>query len=176
LIAININEGDRLGWTQLTSGEDDLIMVTAGGNALRIKETNIRPMGRAAGGVAGIKLNPGDRLTSMEVVVPKAHLLVVTEKGYGKRTHLKNYRTQGRAGKGVATIDLKMLPKIGKIASARVVSKGDQITLISNNGIMLRLDVDKISSSGRTTKGARLMKLDKGDRVASIGRISDARK
>ena len=176
LIAININEGDRLGWAQLTSGEDDLIMVTAGGNALRIKETNIRPMGRAAGGVAGIKLNPGDRLTSMEVVVPKAHLLVVTEKGYGKRTLLKNFRTQGRATKGVATIDLKMLPKIGKIASARVVSKGDQITLISNNGIMLRLDVDKISSSGRTTKGARLMKLDKGDRVASIGRISDARK
>ncbi len=103
-------------------------------------------------------------------------MLVVTEKGYGKRTLLKNFRTQGRATKGVATIDLKMIPKIGKIASARVVSKGDQITLISNNGIMLRLDVDKISSSGRTTKGSRLMRLDEGDRVSSIGRISDARK
>ena len=176
LIAINILEGDRLGWAQLTGGEDDLIMVTAGGNALRIKETDIRPMGRAAGGVIGVRLNPGDRLTSLEVVVEKAHLLVVTEKGYGKRTHLKNYRTQGRAGKGVATIDLKMMSKIGRIASARVVNKGDQITLISNNGIMLRLDVDKISLSGRTTKGARLMKLDQGDRVASVGRISDARK
>jgi len=176
LIAINILKGDRLGWAQLTGGEDDLIMVTAGGNALRIKETDIRPMGRAAGGVVGIRLNPGDQLTSLEVVVEKAHLLVVTEKGYGKRTHLKNYRTQGRAGKGVATIDLKMMSKIGRIASARVVSKGDQITLISNNGIMLRLDVDKISLSGRTTKGARLMKLDQGDRVASVGRISDARK
>ena len=176
LIAFNINEGDRLGWTQLTSGEDELIMITAGGNALRIKETSIRPMGRSAGGVAGIRLNPGDRLTSMEVVIPKAHLLVVTEKGYGKRTLLKNFRTQGRATKGVATIDLKMIPKIGRIACARVVSKGDQITLISNNGIMLRLDVNKISSSGRATKGARLMKLDKGDRVSSIGRISDARK
>ena len=176
LIAINIKEGDRLGWAQLTSGEDELIMVTAGGKALRIKETGIRSMGRAAGGVAGIRLNPGDRLTAMEVVVPKAHLLVVTEKGYGKRTLLKNFRTQGRATKGVATIDLKMIPKIGQIASARVVGKRDQITLISNNGIMLRLDVDKISSSGRNTKGSRMMKLDKGDRVSSIGRISDARK
>ncbi len=176
LIAVNLYEDDKLGWARLTSGEDELIMVTAGGQALRIKETDIRSMGRAAAGVVGIKLNPGDRLTSMEVVVPKAYLLVVTEKGYGKRTLLKNFRTQGRATKGVATIDLKMLPKIGKIASARVVRKGDQITLISNNGIMLRLDVDKILSSGRITKGARLMKLDKGDHVASIGRISDARK
>jgi DNA gyrase subunit A len=133
-------------------------------------------MGRGAAGVVGIKLNPGDRLTSMEVVVPKGHLLVVTEKGYGKRTLLKNYRTQGRATKGVATIDLKVLPQRGKIAAARVVCKGDQITLISNNGIMLRLNSDKILSSGRTTKGSKLMNLDKGDRVASIGRISDARK
>lgn len=176
LIAINIKDGDRLGWAQLTSGEDELIMVTAGGNALRIKESDIRSMGRAAAGVVGIRLNPRDRLTSMEVVRPKAHLLVVTEKGYGKRTLLKNFRTQGRATKGVATIDLKMLPKIGKIAAARVVGKGDQITLISNNGIMLRLNVDKILSSGRITKGSKLMNLDKGDRVASIGRISDARK
>ena len=176
IIAININEGDRLGWARLTSGEDEIIMVTTEGRALRIKESEIRSMGRGAAGVVGIKLNPGDRLTSMEVVVPKGHLLVVTEKGYGKRTLLKNYRTQGRATKGVATIDLKVLPQRGKIAAARVVGKGDQITLISNNGIMLRLNSDKILSSGRTTKGSKLMNMDKGDRVASIGRISDARK
>ena len=93
-----------------------------------------------------------------------------------QRTLLKHYRTQGRATKGVATIDQSMLSKIGKIAAARVVTKGDQVTLISNNGIMLRLNVDKINSTGRATKGVRLMKLDKGDRVASIGRISDAKK
>ena len=176
LIAINLNEGDRLGWAQLTNGNDDLIMVTSGGNALRINENDVRAMGRAAGGVAGIKLNPGDHLTSMEVVDPKGHLLVVTENGFGKRTNLKNYRTQGRATKGVATVDLKMLDKIGKIASARVVTKDDQITLISNAGIMLRLDVEKITVSGRATKGVKLMNLDKGDHVASIGRISDAKK
>jgi DNA gyrase subunit A len=176
LIAINLNEGDRLGWAQLTNGNDELIMVTSGGYALRINENDIRTMGRAAGGVAGIKLNPGDHLTSMEVVDPKGHLLVVTENGFGKRTSLKNYRTQGRATRGVATVDIKMLDKIGKIASARVVTKDDQITLISNAGIMLRLDVEKIMVSGRATKGVKLMNLDKGDHVASIGRISDARK
>jgi len=177
LIAINLKDGDELGWTRLTSGDDDIIMVTRGGRALRTSETEIRPMGRTAAGVIGIRLEKGDSLAAMEVVDPKAYLLVVTEKGYGKRTMLKYYRTQGRATKGVATIDLNSISKIGKITSARVVKKGDQITMISNNGIMLRLNVDKISSTtSRTTRGSRLMKLDKGDLVASVGRISDSRK
>ena len=176
LIAISLDEGDELGWVRLTSGKDELIMVTSGGNALRVHEDQFRSMGRSAKGVTGIKLNKGDRLTAMEVVVPSASLLVVTEKGYGKRTSLKQYRAQGRATKGVATVDLKMIDKIGKIASARVVEKKDQVTLISNNGIMLRLNVDNITSSGRATKGVHLMNLDKGDSVASIGRISDAKK
>ncbi|MDO9546111.1 MAG: DNA gyrase C-terminal beta-propeller domain-containing protein, partial [Pelolinea sp.] len=176
LIAIKLKEDDRLGWAQLTSGNDELIMVTSGGYALRINENDVRTMGRAAGGVNGIKLNPDDHITSMEVVDPKGHLLVVTENGFGKRTHLKNYRTQGRATKGIATIDIKMLDRIGRIASARVVTKGDQVTLISNAGIMLRLNVENISVSGRATKGVKLMNLDKGDHVASIGRISDVKK
>ena len=176
LIAVSLDEGDELGWARLTSGKDDLIMVTRGGNALRVNENEFRPMGRAARGVTGIKLNKGDNLTAMEVVVPDASLLVVTEKGYGKRTDLKNYRAQGRATKGVATVDLKMIKTIGKIASARVVEKQDQVTLISNNGIMLRLNVNDITRSGRATKGVHLMNLDKGDSVASIGRISDAKK
>jgi DNA gyrase subunit A len=176
LIALNLDEGDELGWANLTSGKDDLIMVTAGGNALRVKEDEFRTMGRAARGVTGIRLVNGDYLTSMDVVVPEAFLLVVTEKGYGKRTDLKQYRTQGRATKGVATIDLKMINTIGKITSARVVQKEDQVTLISNNGLMLMLKADDISKSGRATKGVHIMKLDKGDRVSSMGRISDAKK
>ena len=176
LIAISLDEGDELGWARLTSGKDDLIMVTTGGNALRVHEDQFRSMGRAAKGVTGIKLNTGDRLTAMEVVVPGAYLLVVTDKGYGKCTDLKQYRAQGRATKGVATVDLKMIKTIGKIASARVVEEKDQVTLISNNGIMLRLNVDGITKSGRATKGVRLMNLDKGDIVASLGRISDAKK
>lgn len=176
LIAINLDEDDELGWASLTSGKDDLIMVTAGGYALRISEESIRPMGRTAKGVIGINLQKGDRLTAMELVEPQASLLVITEKGYGKRTDLKEYRTQGRNTRGVATIDLKMLKKIGKVASARVVEKGDQVTLISNNGIMLRINVDAISRTGRATKGVRVMNLEKGDSIASMGRISDAKK
>ncbi len=176
LIAITLDEGDELGWARLTSGKDDLIMVTRNGNALRIHEDTIRSMGRAARGVNGIKLAEGDSLVSMEVVVADAFLLVVTEKGFGKRTDLSQYRAQGRATKGVATVDQKHLKTIGKIASARVVEKDDQVTIISTNGLMLRLDVKAISKSGRNTKGVRLMNLDTGDSVSSIGRISDAKK
>jgi len=176
LIAITLEEGDELGWASLTSGKDDLIMVTANGNALRANENDFRPMGRAARGVTGIKLAEGDKLTGMEVVTPEGFLLVVTEKGYGKRTELKQYRTQGRATKGIATIDQKMFKTIGRIASARVVEKGDSITLVTVNGLMLRVNVDEISKSGRATKGVRLMNLDKTDSLASIARISDAKK
>jgi len=89
---------------------------------------------------------------------------------------LNEYRTMGRVTKGVATIDLKALKSVGKIASARVVEKDDQVTLISNNGIMLRVDADAIKKQGRATKGVRVMNLDKNDIVASIGRISDSKK
>ncbi|MDP2965950.1 MAG: DNA gyrase subunit A [Pelolinea sp.] len=176
LIAINLEEGDELGWARLTSGKDELIMVTTGGVALRIKEDAIRPMGRTAKGINGIKLREGDHLASMEVVVKDAYLFVVTEKGYGKCTALSQYRTQGRAGKGIATIHLESLKTIGKIASARVVEKGDQITLISNNGIMLRIDVDYIKKAGRATRGVRIMNMDKADNVATVGRISDSKR
>ena len=176
MIAINLDDDDELGWTRLTSGKDDLIMVTEGGYALRINENEIRAMGRTARGVKGINLQKGDRLTAMEVVVPDGFLLVVTQKGYGKRSDLKEYRAQGRNTRGVATTDMKMVSKIGKIASVRVVTKGDQITLMSNNGIMLRVNVDEIRKTSRATKGVRIMNMDKGDSLASMGRISDAKK
>jgi DNA gyrase subunit A len=176
MIALTLDEGDELGWARLTSGKDELILVTSGGYALRMQESDIRVMGRGARGVGGIKLNPGDRLTSMEVALPGASLLVVTEKGYGKRTLLTQYRVQGRATRGVTTIDIKTLNTIGRVASARVVEKGDQITLISNSGIMLRVNVDDIKSAGRATRGVRIMHMEKGDNLASIGRISDSKK
>ena len=176
MIAINLEEGDELGWARLTSGNDDVIMVTAGGYAKRTKESEFRPMGRAAKGVSGIRLEKDDRLTAVEVVIPKGFLLLMTDKGYGKRTELSEYRNMGRGARGVATIDLKALHIVGKIASARVVEKGDQITLISNNGIMLRIDADDVKKAGRATRGVRVMNMDKGDIVASIGRISDSKK
>ena len=176
LIAMNLDEGDVLGWARLTNGKDELILVTTRGMALRIKEETIRPMGRTAKGITGIRLTEGDHLASMEVVVKDAYLFVITENGYGKCTALAQYRTQGRAGKGIATIHTESLGIIGKIASARVVEKGDQLTLISNNGIMLRIEFDAIKKAGRATRGVRIMNLGKGDSVATVGRISDSKR
>jgi DNA gyrase subunit A len=172
LIAITLEDGDELGWVRLTSGQDDIIMVTAGGQALRTSEKNIRAMGRQAAGVAGIKLSKEDRVASMEVVEPDGDLLVVTEQGYGKRTPLSEYSPKGRATGGMATINQSSLDKIGLIAAARVVQESDDITLITSGGIVLRLKVNQVSQSGRATRGVRLMGVPAGDRMASLARIS----
>jgi DNA gyrase subunit A len=172
LIAITLEEGDELGWVRLTHGNNELIIVTAGGQALRCKESSFRAMGRQAAGVTGIGLKAGDRVASMEVVEPDGILVVVTEKGYGKRVKLSEYPAKGRATGGVTTIDRKSLDKIGKIAVARVMSEDDEITLISRAGLVLRLKVKDISESGRSTRGVHVMAVGEGDSVASVARIS----
>jgi DNA gyrase subunit A len=174
VVAIGLEKGDELGWVRLTSGKDDIIMVTAQGHALRIAESAVRSMGRQAGGVAGIKLRKGDQLASMEVVEKNGSLLIVTEMGYGKRTLLSDYPKKGRATGGIVTINQKTLGSTGKIAVARVVQDEDEITLISTGGLVLRLKVKDIKSSGRATRGIRFMDLLKGDAVASLARISAA--
>ncbi len=172
LIAITLGEKDRLGWVRLTSGNDDIILVTRNGQALRFAEKEIRSMGRQAAGVTGIRLKGDDRLTSMDVIEPGGQLLVVSEYGYGKRTNLDEYPKKSRATGGVATTDLKNLSKIGHITSARVVQEVDEFTIISSGGIMLRLKVKDISSSGRATRGFKMMDLGADDRVASVARIN----
>jgi DNA gyrase subunit A len=172
LIAITLDQGDELGWVRLTHGNNELIMVTAKGQALRCAESVFRAMGRQAAGVTGIGLKAGDRVASMEVVEPGGYLVVVTEKGFGKRVKLSEYPAKGRATGGVTTIDHKSLDKIGKIAVARVMSEDDETTLISRAGLVLRIKVKDISESGRTTRGVRLMAVGEGDSVASLARIS----
>jgi DNA gyrase subunit A len=157
----------------LTSGRDDLILVTTRGKALRIKESAIRAMGRTAHGVRGIRLYPDDWITSMEVVQPEAFLLIVTEKGYGKRVDLTQYRTQGRGAHGVATLKSQALESVGLIATARVVKAEDDITIITTNGVMLRLSVKGIRTQGRATRGIKLMNVEKGDKVSTLARISN---
>lgn len=171
LIAINLDSGDQLGWAGLTRGNDEIILVTAKGLALRYSEAQMRPMGRAAGGVNGIRLRPGDQVAGMEVVEKDADLLVVTEGGFGKRTPLAEYSPKGRGSQGMATINQKSLPEIGQIAAARVVKDTDDLTLISSNGVILRLKVRQLSRSGRSTRGSHVMKLEQGDQVASLARI-----
>ena len=172
LIAMNLDDDDELGWVGLTSGKDDIILVTSEGKSLRMAEKTIRPTSRQAGGVRGILLDKSDRLTSMQVVEPDAYLLIVTEKGYGKRTALSEYASKGRGTKGMKTINQAHIPQIGKIVAARVVEEEDQITLMSANGIVLRLEVKGIHPTGRATRGVRVMDLGNGDFVASLARIS----
>ncbi|MBV6394215.1 MAG: DNA gyrase subunit A [Anaerolineales bacterium] len=172
LIAVNLDEGDTLGWARLTSGRDEIIIVTENGQALRFGEDKVRAMGRAAAGVQGIKLKKDDVVTSMDVVEKDAALLVVTSGGFGKQTPLKEYSPKGRATNGIATIDQKALKEIGRIAAARVIQKDDDLTIMTANGVAIRLKVKDVKQSGRATRGVHLIKPQEGDSVASIARIS----
>jgi len=174
LIAMSLSEGDELGWVRLTSGKDEIILVTERGQALRFSEQVVRAMGRQAGGVIGIRLHKGDRLAGMEVIEPGGDLLQVTTKGFGKRTPLSAYPPKGRATGGVLTISKKALKQIGLIAAARVVQEADDLTIISSNGVVLRTKVKQISQAGRATRGVRIMDIKDGDTVASLARIADA--
>jgi DNA gyrase subunit A len=172
LIAMSLDTSDELGWVCLTSGKDELLLVTAKGMALRISESVIRPVGRQAAGVTGIKLAAGDRLTSMEVAEPDASLVILTERGFGKRSKLTEYPTKGRATKGVTTLNEKYLEKTGKIVAARVVHDADEATFISSNGVVLRLKVKDIALTSRSSRGIHLMDIGENDTGVSIARLS----
>jgi DNA gyrase subunit A len=172
LIAINLDEGDRLGWARLTSGNDEIIFVTEKGQALRFHETKVRSMGRQAAGVQAIRLDEDDRVTSMDVIEKDGSLLVVTSTGYGKQTPLSAYPAKGRATGGVTTIDQKALDEIGKIVSARVVQKADDLTIITSNGVAIRIKTRDVKQAGRSTRGVHLIKPQPGDSVASMARIA----
>jgi len=174
LIAITLEEGDELGWARLTDGEDEIILVTEQGQALRFSEALVRPMGRSAAGVIGISLAPGDHVASMEVVEPQADLLIITARGYGKRTLLADYPVKGRATGGVVTIDQKALKQTGPIIAARVVQETDDLSIISGNGVILRTRVQDIKQAGRATRGIIIMSLEGSDSVASLARIAGA--
>ena len=174
LIAINLTEGDELGWVRLTNGNDELILVTEKGKAVRFSEREVRPMGRAAAGVTGIKLARNDMVASMEVVEPGGDLLIVTTRGYGKRTPLMEYPVKSRATAGVVTVKVEALKKIGKIAAARVVQGADELTIISTSGQVLRTRVAQVKQAGRATRGVNLINLQEDDSVASLARIAAA--
>ena len=174
LIAITLDAGDQLGWARLTNGEDEIILVTEQGQALRFPEASVRPMGRTAGGVIGIGLADGDHVASMEVVEAEGDLLIVTARGYGKRTPLADYPVKGRATGGVVTIDQKVLKQVGVIAAARVVQEADDLTIISSGGVVFRTRVQAVKQAGRATRGVLIMNLERNDSVASLARIAAA--
>jgi len=168
LIAINLDEGDELGWVKLTHGDQEVIVVTTHGRAIRFSEKEVRSIGRSAGGVKAIKLDNGDQVASMDIVRPLADLLIVTAKGYGKRTPLSEYPTQSRNGLGVITLSSRYLEKTGPISAARVVEDGDEVTFVSAEGMILRTDVSSIPRMGRTARGSKVMDLKGSDVIASV--------
>jgi DNA gyrase subunit A len=174
MIAITLEEGDALGWARLTDGNNEIILITEQGKALRFSENEVRPMGRTAAGVTAIRLSAKDFLASMEVIEPGGYLVVITRNGFGKRTSLGEYPVKGRATSGIMTINKNALGKIGPIAAARVVQDADDLTFISASGVVLRTKVKDLSAVGRAARGMTLFKPDSGDYVASMARIADA--
>jgi len=172
LIAMSLDDGDQLGWARLTSGSDEVIFVTEQGQALRFTESKIRAMGRQAAGVQAIRLDRDDHVTSMDVLEPDGSLLVITSTGVGKQTPLKDYPAKGRATGGVSTIDQKALKEIGKIVAARVIQKADDLTIMTSNGVAIRIKVKDVRQAGRSTRGVHLIKPQEGDSVASVARIA----
>jgi DNA gyrase subunit A len=172
LIAIGLEKGDVLGWVRLTSGDDELILVTRQGQALRYHEALVRPMGRPAAGVRAIALRMGDEVTSMDVVDPGGDLLVVTQLGYGKRTPLREYPPKGRGTGGVITLSKEKMEVTGPIAAAGVVHDDDDLTIISKGGIVLRTKMKQVKRAGRATMGVRVIDLREGNTVASVARIA----
>jgi len=171
LIAIRLDEEDRLGWVRWTSGDQDLIIVTQQGQALRFSEETVRVMRRNAAGVNAIKLDPGDRVCSACVVEPDTELLIITTKGYSKRTPLSEFSTKGRYGKGVCCLGGRR-EQTGVIAAARVVRPENEVTLISSGGMALRTPVADIPQMGRVTRGTRVMELKSGDEATSVAVVS----
>lgn len=172
LIAIGLEDGDMLGWVRLTSGDDELIIVTERGQALRYHEENVRPMGRPAMGVKAINLRKGDFVTGMDVVDADGELLVVTANGYGKRTPVDEYPSKGRGTGGVITLSRDKMKVTGPIASARIVHVDDDLTIISSGGIVIRTKIKQVKRAGRATMGVHVINLKEGETVASVARIS----
>jgi len=169
LIAIGLEEGDELIGVRLTDGSDRVVLVSRDGWAIVFREEEVRPMGRDARGVKGMRLEGTDRVATMDIVSRGNQLLVVTDKGFGKRTPLEEYPTYGRASRGVRTI--RLTERNGSLVGARVVNDDDGLLLVSSAGVMIRLRIAGISSQGRNTQGVTLMRLPEDDSVVALARI-----
>jgi DNA gyrase subunit A len=169
IIAINLNDGDELVRVIETSGSDDIFMVSRKGSTIRFTEDDVRPMGRAAAGVRGMKLRSDDEVVSVDVARDDTAILMITEAGYGKRTQLDRFNRQGRGGQGV--IGIRLTGKKGQVVAAFMVGLDDEIVAVSSGGVMIRMAVREISSQGRDATGVRVMNLDDGQTVASVAPI-----
>ena len=168
LIAVNLDEGDELAWVKETSGDDELIVATKFGYAIRFHEQDARAMGRTARGVKALSLEPGDEVVGMEETREGATLLTITEKGFGRRSEYEEYRLQSRGGKGI--INYKPSEEKGNVAGIRSVDEDDDVIVITDDGVIIRIPVSQISIQSRYAGGVRVMRVSEGGRIVTFAR------
>ncbi len=170
--AITIKEGDKLLEARLTNGESEIMLAVRSGKAIRFNEKKVRPIGRTASGVRGVKLgSENDEVIGMVCVQDENEdILVISENGYGKRSKIEDYRITNRGGKGVKTINIT--EKTGHLIAVKSVSNNNDLMIITLNGLTIRLNVNSISLLGRATQGVRVINLKGDDRIASVARVN----
>ncbi len=167
LIALTLREDDQLVWARLTEGDRELMIGTRKGMAIRFRETDIRIMGRTAAGVRGIRLQNGDQVVGMSVVRPESRVLTVSENGFGRLSPMDNYRIQSRGGKGITNYRTS----VGEVAAIRVVDDDNDIIIINDAGVIIRIAVAEIRECARPAKGVRLMRLTDDTKIVAIARV-----
>ncbi len=167
LIAIDLDEDDVLSWVRITNGNNQLLLATRMGMAIKFDENNVRAVGRKARGVKAINLKEGDNIVGMSVIRDNAYVLTVSETGYGRLSNISDYRLQKRGGKGLLNYHVN---KYGMIAAIKVVDIEDDIILISENGIVIRITAESIRLCARPSKGVRVMRIEEGNRVVTLAR------
>jgi DNA gyrase subunit A len=169
VIALRMDDNDELAWVRLTSGNDELIIATREGMAIRFNENDARPLSRVARGVKAIALGKeDDEVVGVDVFVPGKTVLTVTETGFGRRSEPENYRLQSRGGKGVTNYHCH---RFGKVAAVAVVAEEEDLILISSDGILIRIPAAQISHSNRPAKGVRVMKTAENERVVTMANV-----
>src|SRR5579875_1371395 len=171
IIAIAIEDGDEVIRGRLTAGAREVILSTRHGQAIRLREAEVRPMGRDTHGVRGMSLEPGDEVVALDLVEEGGTLLAVSENGFGKRTAMDEYRRTHRGGKGIIT--MKTTEKTGRVVGVRMVTDEDQVMLVTSGGKVIRLRVKELRVIGRNTQGVRLIGLEEGERVCAAARLAE---
>ena len=165
LIALDLNEGDELAWVRMTDGNNEVIIATKKGMAIRFKETDVRPMGRLARGVKALKLKEGDSVVGMSIIEEGKLILTVSETGYGRLSSPNDYRLQSRGGKGLTNYHVN---KYGDVAALTVVPLEDDVIIISENGVIIRILASTIRVCSRPSKGVTIMKIKGDNKVVSV--------
>jgi DNA gyrase subunit A len=171
LIAINLDDGDELKWIRVSTGDNEVVISTSHGQAIRFHEKEVRPMGRVSRGVRGIRLRPSDYVIGMDIVHEDSNIFVISELGYGKRTKVAQFTAHKRGGVGIRSAVVNN--KTGKlIGVANLTEEANEVIIISSQGQTIRLGIKDISELGRATQGVRIMRLNSGDSVVSLALVS----